>query len=330
MRVSLALFFKYAGPQERKKFFIENQGYDPKKVEMAYSIDPKAMGFLLKMDKAGEIDLEFGTSYTEIANTFKQFRKLLNSPNFKGKRDLNQYTSWQELENTLGNSEFSKNEIERQQVEKGIDFVYDDGEMQIIKLTTSEAISELCKGTGWCTKDPELAQVYLKRGPLYITIYNSSPKLLFSPNTPEIQNFRETDLNMEQTILMNKTLDFILGKNKDWPIVAASGDSFPYYLDFNLAFKYKSISFAFKIDMIVHNWINGDNVPIEVTQKNIEKLLSDLGKQKIKKGTLVYKYLLFLFEDLKELEGYSKVYKNLRLKLDQLGDFSQLDEKVSV
>jgi hypothetical protein len=51
---------------------------------------------------------------------------------------------------------------------EGAEVVHRDPEYQIAKVTDAQAACQLGRGTQWCTSDPEVAEEYLSRNPLFV------------------------------------------------------------------------------------------------------------------------------------------------------------------
>lgn len=124
-------------------------------------------------------------------------------------RNIDSYATYGDLVKTLDPYQEeveeaieTKTEKERIKVEEaeGVTEVYNDGTYRVVKITTPEASSKVCWGTGavhWCVKDVKWAQDYLEKGPLYFMFKNEEPYIGMSEPTGNIVNFEDNPISME-------------------------------------------------------------------------------------------------------------------------------------
>ncbi len=102
----------------------------------------------------------------ETINSLTRFSKIYQK---LPKKDINQYTSIDELINTVNNSNDIKT---RSEVRADIEEFYEDNEWKVIVPLTKEAAQLYGKGTQWCTSATEnnRFEYYSEYGKLYIVI----------------------------------------------------------------------------------------------------------------------------------------------------------------
>jgi hypothetical protein len=157
------------------KFIEKLSEYDPTKTGtyLPYIIRQIARdNLVITMDNFEDAD--------RISSALNYFHEHHKKKDWPGHRDINQYKNWRELEDLTtkfqeeGKEFKSGKELRREQTQ-GMDELFEvtipnksKTTYTFVKFTTPEALARCGSGTKWCTTNPDTAETYLKRGPLYI------------------------------------------------------------------------------------------------------------------------------------------------------------------
>ena len=108
-------------------------------------------------------------------------------------KDISNYAP-ASLARTL-DKQFGLTKSERKQARKGqlqlppgAELVIEDGDYQVVEITTPEASSLLCSGTQWCVANKDTAENYLERGPLYLIYVGGRREFLVSLENGEFMD----------------------------------------------------------------------------------------------------------------------------------------------
>jgi len=119
---------------------------------------------------------------------FDQAKKVKGFP--PDKKDINSIKSYEDLHilvDEVGELEGVKTKKKRL-AEEGQKVIYDENKMQVIKISTPEAASKLCREDAWCIKDPGYSEDYLQKGPLYLVREYGDNMLMVHPASNEVQD----------------------------------------------------------------------------------------------------------------------------------------------
>jgi hypothetical protein len=127
-------------------------------------------------------------------NLIKRFNEAKKSGNFDGPRAIQEYESFGDLVETVErNAPKPKQQVQREQATEGTEELSSN----LIKITTPEAASSLCKGTEWCVKDPRWSMEYLFQGPLYMISKGGEPYVLFHIPSGSIKDVYDNPISLE-------------------------------------------------------------------------------------------------------------------------------------
>ncbi len=135
-------------------------------------------------------------------------------------KDLNKYTPAglaKALEQKLG---LTKSEVKQARKGKlfippGAESLFDNGKIQVVKVTETDAASKLANGTEWCVVNEDMARSYLSKGPLYFVYINGKRKVLVHYETEQFKNVYDEEISRESRLSVAKILEPFTGKNKD-------------------------------------------------------------------------------------------------------------------
>ena len=172
----------YLGKKEKGFLKVTDQD-----IEQALDIsEPYSYWILIQVSK-GFVTLPKDTSI--ITQVLKDFDIVKRSSKFTGNKDLFQYKTFEDLKNQVTTSkvqEPSKASVTKVAKETGQKVVATEAPYEVIEVTTTEAASEVFRGTVWCVKDPDFSKGYLEVGPLYLVNKSNKKYLCYFSNTKEL------------------------------------------------------------------------------------------------------------------------------------------------
>lgn len=89
-------------------------------------------------------------------------------------------------------------ERHRRELSSGASEVMDDPPWRVVRITTVQAASDLCRNTQWCVKDPFFARRYLDHAPLYLIYRQDQPYALVHEADGEIRDPQDRQLSAER------------------------------------------------------------------------------------------------------------------------------------
>ena len=170
-----------------KAKYVDNPNLEPinklreKQFDVLVSGDPsgnqKYLEWMIKVMVSGYA-LSIGAHY--ILGLVKEFHE--NQQRFP-KKDLYQYSGYNELEKTLKNLQPSKAEMKRIQ-KGGSHKLYEDEQYLVVAPITTEASCHYGQGTRWCTSSKRQNQFenYIEDGTLFYVIDKKAKQNVFNPD----------------------------------------------------------------------------------------------------------------------------------------------------
>ena len=123
----------------------------------------------------GETKIEFGEDAYKVEEYLTIYNKARNKPDFKGKKDIEQYKTVASLYEDI--KDIKREDVSQSKTElldsDEVDKIYEDNSWLMISPKTWEASCKFGKGTEWCTasgKRRNFYDEYTSKGPLYILI----------------------------------------------------------------------------------------------------------------------------------------------------------------
>lgn len=160
-----------------KREFLVGKGYPVQLVDWAIEVSKKIDGKPTFSDwlcrQAIAEDIKPGEDNEKLIETLKKFEKF--KPKLpENKRNILNYKKFGDLAETLDtiSGPVSKRQETIEKSQEGSTSVYENGPVQVYKITTPEAAMQISQGTQWCTKIYDHARNYINEGPLYVFLLN--------------------------------------------------------------------------------------------------------------------------------------------------------------
>ncbi len=172
--------------------------------EIARSVDPTPenkktyLPWIVSLMSSGNI--RFPEDTEKVNQALKTFDKLKSKPQFNGSKNIYSYKTYGDLVRIIDESSGvkTKGEEYRGNLTTGMQEIYGDSVYRVIKLTTPEATSKLCRGTEWCVKDPKFSKDYLEKGPLFLFYKNGERYALLHFDSKQFKDIYDKELKKEQ------------------------------------------------------------------------------------------------------------------------------------
>ena len=167
--------------------------------------------------------------YTDLGLVNIYLENFSKNSNKLEKKDLNKYTSFDELTNALENIKDVKGSREKKRNAKSnAEKIYEDNKWIIIIPHTKEAAIQYGKGTKWCTAgiNDNMFDFYNEEGPLYIIInkQNPSEKYQFHLESDQYMDTQDNEIDIKSFLEENPGIYKFLKPKvnkanwKNWPI----------------------------------------------------------------------------------------------------------------
>lgn len=201
------MWYKLLKLADRRQYLINKRNISPQIANWAYNlalqIDKKAtytewLAVLASQNKL--IPQEDDVKLVELLTEYNEAKKKKDFPTEL--KNINQFKSFPELYRAI--SPYLKvksiREQEQEAILEGQKKVYDKDNIQVYEISNEEATSQLCKGTGWCVKDPKFAKDYLREGNLFLFIQNGIRTALLHPPRREFKDVSDAEISTKTAI----------------------------------------------------------------------------------------------------------------------------------
>lgn len=169
---------------------------------VANTVDPTPnkvyITWLLAQMRAGQLTQQNSAKVRQALESFNQYKRR---PEF-GQADINRFT----VETLLA-------KLQEYGQGAGGEVAGEAGNLKVLKITTPEEAVAYSKGTGWCTKQPEKARLYLDRGPLYLVTKANRPYVLFQPGDANVRDVHNQTVSDEIAREIAPVAKFIPARN---------------------------------------------------------------------------------------------------------------------
>lgn len=197
--------FRFASLDDRVTLLSKKYNLPLEKIKEIIPLDISKKGlyleWLIRMVKNGVIRIPEDNS--KVIERLTQFNKLKNSPKFKpvvdnvqinNPADINSYRTYGDLakaiEYSLSGGQQSRGEQFKAKAVAGSKEIIRKGNFSVVKITSAEASSELCKGTEWCVKDPRYFEQYRinENNPLFLVFQDGQKLALINFESQQIMD----------------------------------------------------------------------------------------------------------------------------------------------
>jgi len=151
----------------------------------------------------------------QAGDSIKLFNKMKVSNKFKGKKDIQQFSTPAELYKTLAdNQEFGikTNETFVELGYKGFDLISTHENLELFRIKSFEATkAPPIQKVAWCIKQKYSWDQYSKQGPIYFIAKDGNPYVLFHAESHQIKDVHDNAINSataEEIFPLIKTLFF--------------------------------------------------------------------------------------------------------------------------
>jgi len=291
----------------KKEYLIQKLGIPIEIVEWADSlakqIEPKGKYNQWISQLGNEkkvIPGEDNSKIIEKLTLFEKLQKLKKIPHeilkfedytIKDPNNINSFRSYGDLTKFL--ERFKDEEVEskrgkekRMEME-GAESIYNQNGVEILKLTTPEAVSHWCRGTEWCVKDPKFFNEY--GPPFYEFLLNREPYALMHTESGSFKDKYDNGLNRKQISKIADGIDFLI-QNKIFNPKNDNGDFYQVsgFLKTKEILNRLAVSndpkYRQELDRMLNNKLNyfslkEENRTPEIKQKVIQVWNQDLQSQ---------------------------------------------------
>lgn len=189
-------------------------------VKWAIGLSRKHAVWLSNMMKKDSSQFTMGEDDEIVKEFLSLFEKARKRPEFE-KKDINQYKSYQELQEALAPYKEIKTNKEQDlaNVSNGLMKVDSEGEYELYKVLTYDAAKVIGEGTSWCIIHKEHFYSYNNTGPMFYISKNESPYSLIHVASNQYKNIYNQTMDAGSTIpilnLMKRNLSTIgIGNNR--------------------------------------------------------------------------------------------------------------------
>ena len=219
----IALSNRTAGLSDSRRQVLEQQFPDlVDQFPMVEACDPTEDGkyatWIIKQLRTEGIRLPEDQS--KVFESLWKFTDLKKKPNFQGQKDINQIPTYGDLvlilEQNTGIK--TKGEEYREDLSGGQEVIWDQNGFKVVKVTNAVAASKLAKGTKWCVSVENMAESYIKKGPLYFIYKENQPFALGHIESGQLMNVWDSPLSDEASkeLVKNVSMDIFPSIPDKW------------------------------------------------------------------------------------------------------------------